>query len=186
MTPYSFDNLRHALEEELSVILTELSRDLDNYGFALDVPKDYGSACLLYTIGKESTLDSKDDKSKRKSKLKSLQALDNRYSPVEWMENWLWLPQSNNILKKLVDDFSADYQKTKNKNLQGKMHDEFITSCASACLDVLKECNSAGLFGNIWYKIVVMSDEEHPIVAEAFRTLNSGRAIDEAATVLFG
>ncbi len=48
-------------------------------------------------------------------------------------------------------------------------------------MDALLTCEREGVFGSLWYKVLVMSDDEHPVLAEAFRKLNSGRALTEAA-----
>ncbi len=61
------------------------------------------------------------------------------------------------------------------------MHDEFISQCAYCCLGVLEECNRNGLFGSIWFKVLDMSDEEHPAVAESFRRLNSAEVQERGA-----
>lgn len=166
----AFDEFRSVLKQELTQILSALSTDKDNYGFALAVPSDYGSAALFYAVGKESKL-----------REEGKNHFAYRYSPVEWMPTWLWPSDSNEALGKVVESFTAQYRTVDDPERKNQMHDDFISDCASACLDVLQECNDAGLFGNVWYKVLEMSDEEHPVVAQAFRSLNSGRALEEAS-----
>ncbi|WP_167547065.1 DUF4303 domain-containing protein [Stieleria maiorica] len=148
-------------------LLATLAKDKDNYGFALAVPNDYGSAFFVYAVGKESTL--------------ANDSLDCRYSPVEWTPSWMPLADANDALQGAVERFSAEYEGVADAAEQEQMHDQFVTDCATACLEVLQECGDEGLFGCIWYKVLDMSDDEHPVVAEAFRRLNSGRARSEAA-----
>lgn len=162
-----FNDFREPLQAELTKVLAPLAEDADNYGFALAVPSDYASAFLVYAIGKESALAS--------------DSVDYRYSPVEWMPTWLPLSSANEALERAVERFNAEYERIEDAEAQDQMHDQFISDCAIACLEVLEDCDRAGLFGKIWYKVLDMSDEEHPIVAKSFRSLNSGRALAEAA-----
>src|SRR5205814_1648483 len=57
---------------------------------------------------------------------------------------------------------------------------EFRDALYSACLDVMADCDSVGAFGSIWFKIIFLSDGEHPIERKSFNRLNSGRARKEA------
>lgn len=170
MAQDDFERLRGTLAQELEAILAANAGDEDDYGFALQVPSDCGSAGLVYTLGRESNLTGRRKKS-----------IDYRYSPVEWAPNWLNLPQSNDILEVAAQKCRTEIDKLDDDAKSDELHELFIAGCASSCLQVLQECERRGLFGTIWYKVLDMSDEEHSVVSEAFRTLNSGRALEEAA-----
>lgn len=161
-----FSDFRKPLKTELTPLLAQLAGDSDNYGFALAIPSDYGSAFMVYAVGKESNL--------------KTDSLDNRYSPVEWTPSWMPLADANDALQEAVARFSAAYEIVDDEEREA-LHDRFIADCATACLEVLQELDEEGIFGSIWYKVLDMSDEEHPVVAEAFRRLNTGRARSEAA-----
>ena len=165
----SFCKLHESLKKELTQVLATLANDQDNFGFSLSVPSDYGSAFLAYSIGKESNL--------------TIDYLDFRYSPVEWMDTWLPLGDANNSLNAVVQEFSIGCAMVVDYGERDRLHDQFISDCANVCLEVLHECNEQGLFGCIWYKVLHMSDEDHPVVAESFHRLNSGRALKEAGSL---
>ncbi len=60
------------------------------------------------------------------------------------------------------------------------MHWISDTVCARAALLAMKRHKEEGTFGTIWYRVLAMTDSEEPILAEAFETLNDGRARKEA------
>ena len=62
----------------------------------------------------------------------------------------------------------------------------FRDALYGTCLDVMAACDAAGEFGGIWYKVVTLSDDEHPVIGESFRRLNRGRAAEEAAGLYEG
>lgn len=169
-----FDEWTSLLQLELSQILEPLGRDTGNYGFALAVPEDAGSACIMYAVGNESRMVGE--------KPRSLAWLERRYSPAEWVENWSDLNKTTDALQAIVAEFEL---RTSTASLSeseiDEAHDEFITNCATACMNAMLQCDREGLFGHIWYKVLFMSDGEHPVLAEAFKKLNRGRALKEAA-----
>src|SRR5688572_8588259 len=92
-----FDEWSRLLQLELAQILEPLGRDEGNYGFALAVPEDAGSACLMYAVGNESKLVGE--------KPGSLVWLDRRYSPVEWVQNWSPVSNATDLLQDIVAEF---------------------------------------------------------------------------------
>ena len=161
------------LRDELAGILEPVGRDPGNYGFALAVPEDAGGACVMYAVGTEAKLVGE--------KQGSAVWLDRRYSPVEWVQNWTAVPQSTAALADIVRTFEARTASQSDDSELDQADDAFITDCATACLHAMLECHRAGRFGHVWYKVLSMSDGEHPVLVEAFETLNSGRALEEAA-----
>lgn len=162
------------LEAELEEILTPLGREGDNYGFALAVPEDVGSAAMMFAVGKESNLVGE--------KPKSLIWRERRYSPLEWVENWSAVPRATDALQTLVEKWQscAAAESLANEEFD-EAHDRFITECATASLEAMQHCNRRGNFGGIWYKVLFMSDSIHPVLVQAFQELNTGRALKEAA-----
>ncbi len=51
-----FEELSSVLESELKTLIEPVATGEGNYGFALAVPEDAGSACLMYAVGNESKL----------------------------------------------------------------------------------------------------------------------------------
>jgi len=169
-----FDEWTRLLQLELAQILEPLGRETGNYGFALAVPEDVGSACLMYAVGNESRLVGE--------KPKSLVWLDRRYSPIEWVENWSDVTRSTEALEEIVAEFRLRTSAASlDESELDEAHDGFLSDCATACMNAMLHCDREGLFGPIWYKVLSMSDSEHPVLAEAFRRLNRGRALKEAA-----
>ena len=169
-----FAELTRVLELELAQILEPLGRDEGNYGFALSVPEDVGSASLTYAVGHESRMVGEQPK--------SLAWLDRRYSAVEWGDNWTDVVRSTEFLQEIVAEFE---QRTSTPSLAeedlDEAQDQFLSDCATACLNAMAHCDREGRFGSIWYKVLFMSDSEHPVLAKAFKTLNRGRALKDAA-----
>lgn len=166
-----YDALAEALYAELATILPPLASDPDVFGFAIFVPEDAGAACLNYTFGNESKMTAKPG---------TVDALDQRYSPIEWIATLPAFENSNRVLKSLVSEFDQVAQGLSGKKFY-KVHGEFISECARATLLAMKRHKEEGTFGTIWYRVLAMTDSEEPILAEAFKTLNEGRARKEAA-----
>jgi hypothetical protein len=169
-----FDEWTRLLQLELAQILEPLGREAGNYGFALAVPEDAGSACIMYAVGNESKLVGEEPG--------SVVWLDRRYSAVEWVQNWLPMNRSTDALQDIVAEFESRASSgSLSESELAAAHDHFISDCATAWMNAMLRCDSEGLFGHIWYKVLFMSDSEHAVLAEAFRKLNSGRALKEAA-----
>ncbi|MGI9378467.1 MAG: DUF4303 domain-containing protein [Methyloligellaceae bacterium] len=169
-----FNELLKVLQGELKAIIESFANEDGNYGFALAIPEDAGSACLMYAVGNESKLVGEQAGSRV--------WLDRRYSPVEWVDDWADLPRSNDVLERIVVDFESKTSVPKMNDAESdEAHDQFIADCAKTCMEAMLACERQNLFGKIWYKTLFMSDDEHPILVEAFQKLNNGRALTEAA-----
>lgn len=165
-----FAPLQKALMADMTELLQKISGDPDNFGFALAVPNDYGAACIVYAVGKNSALGPHGKHSRSFI-----------YTPVQWVQNWTGMPRTNDALDGIVERFRVTYSAMEDGEDKDQVHDEFISQCAYCCLGVLEECNRNGLFGSIWFKVLDMSDDEHPVVAESFRRLNSEKVLEEGA-----
>jgi hypothetical protein len=163
--------LTEAIYAELATILPPLAANPDVFGFAIFVPEDAGAACLNYTFGSESKMTAKPG---------TMDALDQRYSPIEWLSTLPAFKDSNRVLESLVSEFER-ISKELSKKESRKAHGEFIHGCARATLLAMKRHKEEGTFGTIWYRVLAMTDSEEPVLAEAFETLNDGRARNEAA-----
>jgi hypothetical protein len=171
MQSLNYDALTEAIYAELAIILPPLANDPDVFGFAIFLPEDAGAACLNYTFGNES---------KMTAKTGSAYASDQRYSPIEWIPTLPAFKNSNRVLETLVRQFEQVSRELSDKKSR-KAHGEFINGCARATLLAMKRHKLEGTFGTIWYRVLAMTDSEEPILAEAFETLNDGRARKEAA-----
>ena len=173
MQSLNFDALAEALYDELATILPPLANNPDVFGFAIFVPEDAGAACFNYTYGNES---------KMTARAGTVEALDQRYSPIEWIPTLPTFKNSNRVLESLVEQFEQISKDLSGKKLY-KVHGEFITGCARATLLAMKRHKEEGTFGTIWYRVLAMTDDDDPILVEAFKILNDGRAQKEAAVL---
>jgi hypothetical protein len=165
-----YDALTDAIDAELATILPPLAADPDVFGFAIFVPEDAGAACLVYTYGNESKMTARPG---------SLRALDQRYSPIEWISTLPPLRASNDVLETLVAAYEESTREMTDEE-SARAHDDFINNCARAALTAMTRHRDRGGFGTIWYRVLAMTDSEEAILTEAFETLNDGRARLEA------
>jgi hypothetical protein len=159
-------------QKELSAHLEDLRTDEDIYGFALEVPQDLYEPGIISAIGRESKLSGE--------RSGSSIWVDRRYSPVEWE----YVPNAKSFGAS-CDQLAEIARNYRNVFISESCEDttegnEFRNALYSACLDVMADCNSAGAFGPIWFKIIFLSQGEHPIVRQSFNRLNTGRAKKEA------
>jgi hypothetical protein len=171
-----FDSLTNAIESELTSILPELAGDSDVFGFAIFVPEDAGSAFLTYSFGRESKISTEPGTTFEK---------DQRYSPIEWMDTPPAFDTSNSILDGIAELFEATTEDMTDEQAESA-HDEFITCCARSAMIAMQRKLEADAFGSIWYRTLMMTDEEHPILNQAFEKLNTGRALAEAKFMFGG
>src|SRR5262245_11300369 len=115
-----FDEWTQLLQAELAEILEPIGRDQSNYGFALAIPEDAGSACLMYAVGNESKLAGE--------RPGSVVWLDRRYSPVEWVQNWSPVPRSTDALEEIVNEFNSRTE-TLDQAVVDETHGDFIFDC---------------------------------------------------------
>lgn len=165
-----FDRLTEAIDVELSTILPPLAEDPDVFGFAIFVPEDAGAAFLVYTFVRESNITAKPGSRMEK---------DQRYSPIEWIPTLPAFRHANTVLEALVEDYEQCKQEMTEEQL-GEGHGIFIDMCARSALDAMQRRMKSGSFGSIWYRVLAMTDDEHPVLNQAFRALNTGRALKEA------
>lgn len=170
MPPLDFTPLTEALDAELTTILAPLAADEDVYGFAIFVPEDVGSACLVYTYGRESKLAGKT----------GTFALDARYSPIEWIDSLPPLDGSNDVLEQLVEQFSAECDAMSPEESDAA-NEVFLGDCARAALAAMKRHHDRGTFRSIWFRVLAMTDDEHPVLSEAFEALNADEVREEAS-----
>lgn len=159
--------------EELLAQLEVLRADADIYGFAVEVPDDLGNLGIISAVGRESRLIGE--------KPGSRAWLDRRYSTGEWeyVPNAIAYGRSCERLEDIGHRYRSLFISDSSAYTPEGL--EFRDALYSACLDVMAECDTAGAFGPIWYKIITLSDDEHPIVRESFHRLNRGRSLEEAA-----
>lgn len=162
------------LMEELSAHLLTLREDSDIYGFALELPEDLSNMGVISSIGRESKLEG--------SKPGSRMALSLRYEPGDWesIPNGKTFSDSCDGLYQIGEKYSDRFVNDTTWEYTPEA-EEFREALYAACLDTMAECDQNGLFGSIWYKVLTLSDAEHPIVAESFYRLNRDRALEEAA-----
>ena len=165
-----YERLTDALDNEIASILPTLVTDPDIFGFAVFVPEDAGAAHMVYTFGKESKITAKPG---------SPYALDQRYSPIEWIDTPPSLDASNDVLETIVEEFDK-LTEAMSVDEGDAAHEIFIEHCARSALTAMQRRLDANSFGSIWYRVLMMTDGEHPVLNQAFESLNSGRALEEA------
>jgi hypothetical protein len=163
-------------KKELSAQLETLRTDEDIYGFAVEVPEDLANLGIISAIGRESKLSGE--------QAGSSYWLDRRYSPVEWDYDGSAFGASCNQLQEIACKYRHVFiSDTCEDTTEGI---DFRDALYSACLDVMVDCDSEGVFGHIWFKVIFLSDGEHPIVRKSFNRLNTGRAKKEASLLYNG
>jgi len=173
----NFDLLTDTLDDELVSILPALASEPDVFGFAIFVPEDAGAAVLMYSIGRESRISAKPG---------TITEADQRYSPIEWMED---SPASFGASDELLGSIAEEFEKiTENMSEEeaDKAHDTFIECCARSALVAMQRRLAADSYGSIWYRVLMMTDDEHPVLKQAFESLNTGRALTEAKFMFDG
>ena len=166
-----FDALTDTLDNELASILPQLANDSDVFGLAVFVPEDAGSAMLVYAVGREARITAEPG---------TITEKDQRYSPVEWSDDG---PEafeaSNDVLERITEEFEAICENMEDKDAD-EAHDAFIDCCARSAMNAMQRRMDAGAYGSIWYRVLMMTDSEHPVLKQAFESLNTGRALEEA------
>lgn len=165
-------------KRELSKELETLRNDEDIFGFAVEAPEDLANLRVVSAIGRESKLAGEQTGSSF--------WLDHRYSPVEWdyLPNGTAYSESCDQLEEIAGNYRGVFiSETSEYTTEGI---EFRDAFYAACLDVMVDCNSEGAFGHIWFKVIFLSDGEHPIVRKSFNRLNTGRAKREASLLYNG
>ncbi len=161
--------------KELSALLAELRADPDVYGFAVELPEDFSNLAMGATVGRETLLVGE--------QAGSAAWLDRRYSPVEWdyltAAPWERTQDALAAIEAKAEGLLFDEEEYEDTPIG----EEFREALYRTMLDVMLAADAAGEFGTVWYKMLFFSDNDDPIVAEAFRRLNSGRALREAAAI---
>ena len=165
-----FARLADAVDADLLEALPPLAKDPDVYGFALFVPGDAGAAGMMHAAGRESAVTAAPG---------TAVETDQRYSPVEWEPTPASMRAANDVLDELARRFEAACESLSEED-GAATHDRFIDRCAEAALTAMRRRKDAGSFGTIWYRVLTMSDDEHPVLKAAFEQLNEGRALEEA------
>ena len=165
-----FNRLTETLDGELASILPPLASDSDVFGFAIFVPEDAGAACLMYTFGRESGI---------KAEPGTVTEADQRYSPIEWIGTLPGFEASNEILDSIVGEFDRITENMSDEDAD-EAHDTFIDCCTRSAMSAMQRRMDADSFGSIWYRVLMMTDDEHPVLKQAFESLNDGRALAEA------
>ena len=165
-----FERLTDALDTELASILPPLADDADIFGFAVFVPEDAGSAFMTYTFGRESGITAKPG---------TVSEGDQRYSPIEWIDTPPSFDNSNDVLESIVEKFEIMTENMDDEEAD-QAHDKFIDLCACSAMTALQRRMDTDSFGSIWYRVLMMTDDSHPVLKQAFESLNTGRALTEA------
>ena len=165
-----FQRLTDVLDIELSSILPPLANAPDVFGFAIFVPEDAGAAMFTYSFGRESGITAKPGT--------ALEG-DQRYSPIEWTDSPPNFDAADDELERLVEQLEAATENLGDDEAE-EAHSQFIDLCARSAMTAMQRRLEADSFGSIWYRVLMMTDDEHPVLKQAFEKLNTGRALTEA------
>jgi len=160
-------------KRELTAHLSTLRTDADIFGYALEVPEDLGSLHLITAIGRESKLAGEEPDSEY--------WISRRYSPVEWdgyVHDSTVYAESNAGLESMQSQFANAF--CNDDCTYTRLGNRFQRSLHNACFDAMAQCDAEGAFGSIWFKIIVLSDGDAPVIRKSFNRLNRGRARKEA------
>jgi len=125
---------------------------------------------LVYSVGRESKITAKPG---------TTSELDQRYSPIEWIDSPPSLEASDDVLESIVEEFDKITENMSDEEMD-EAHGIFIDCCARSAMTAMQRRMEAGSFGSIWYRVLMMTDDDPPVLKQAFESLNTGRALEEA------
>jgi hypothetical protein len=162
---------REIFGRELKSHLRTLQADDDIYGFTLALPENFRELHIVTGVARESQL--------KGETAGSTYWLNRRYCPDwDFIGNMNVFPESSGMLSKILSDYEATFS-THSESREIRCRDEFHATC----LDVMSRCVNNGDFGNIWFRMLHISDSNLRIVRASFYRLNSGRALKEGAKI---
>lgn len=142
---------RGILHRELVSHLADLRSDPSVCGFALELPSDFTNDCVISRVAKY------------KSGL-----LGKKIPPLD---EWEYVPNLKTFadscvgLEELYRQFSEPLaDEIFSRNFSDRLY--------ASCLDAMKQCLSSSDFGEIKVRLLLISDDEHPIIDQAVEALN--------------
>jgi len=149
----SFDigEWRKVLQQELETHLTELCRDPAICGFALELPADFTNDGVVSRIARYRN-----------------GLLGKKIPPLD---DWEYVPEAK-VFGSSCDGLDALYRKYGEPLEDETSYSAFGDQLYAACLDAMRRCVESAAFGGIKVRVLLLSDDEHPIIDQAVESLN--------------
>jgi len=139
------------LHRELTSHLADVRSDPAVCGFALELPSDFTNDGVISRVAKY------------KSSLlgKKIPSLD----------SWEYIPNLKTF-NASCDGLEQMYHKFSKALEDESFYRSFGDRLYAACLEAMKQCLSSSAFGEIKVRLLLLSDDEHPIIDQAVEALN--------------
>ncbi len=160
-------------ETALAMHLQDFRSDGDTYGYAILLGEDIGMCNAIAVTSKETDVAAIGDANF---------ANDFRYIPDEWQH---WHQDAFRDFNSKLDEVYALFRQrcpqTQGVYQYNEHELKYLQDVYDMYLNAAAKCVKDGAFGDVWYRVIWISDCGRSIIADSFYQLNQGRAIDEAA-----
>jgi hypothetical protein len=139
------------LHHQLVCHLADLRSDPAVCGFALELPSDFTNDGIISRVAKY----------KNGLLGKKIPSLD----------SWAYIPNAKTFGTS-CDELEEIYRKYSEPLEDETFYRKFGDRLYAACLEAMKQCVSSSAFGDIKIRLLLLSDDEHPIIDQAVEALN--------------
>ena len=152
--------------------LEKRRHDGDTYGYAIMLGEDIEMCDAIAITSQESDVAKIEDESFIN---------DFRYLPDEW-QHWHHdaFTEFNSKLAEVYWLFRERCPEDEDRCEYNSAEMGYLSDVYSMYLTAAQTCVNRGVFGDVWYRVIWISDCDRSIISDAFHQLNSGRAIKEA------
>ena len=144
-------NWQGTLHQELVSHLADLRSDPAVCGFALELPSDYTNDGVISRVAKYKN-----------------GLLGKKIPPLD---SWEYIPNAKTFGAS-CDELEEIYRKYSEPLEDETFYRSFGDRLYAACLAAMKQCVSSSAFGDINVRVLLLSDDEHPILDQAVVALN--------------
>ena len=159
-------------ETALTSHLEKFCNDGNTYGYAILLGEDIDSCDAIAVTSLETDVANVADPDFIN---------DFRYLPDEWQH---WHPNAFDDFNRKLNDVYLLFRERCPKDPENFTFSEsekvYLGNVYKMYLDTALNCLQRGAFGDIWYRVIWISDSDYSIIADSFHQLNSGRVIEEA------
>lgn len=152
--------------------LEQFRNDGDTYGYAILLGEELEMCDAIAITSRESDV----------AKIEDANFInDFRYLPDEW-QHWHHdaFSDFNSKLSDVYLLFREQCPVDKNVFDYNEAEMGYLNDIHNMYLTAAQTCVERGLFGDVWYRVIWISDCDFSIISDSFHQLNSGRVIEEA------
>jgi hypothetical protein len=142
---------QRTLYRELESHLADLRSDPAVCGFALELPSDFTNDGVISRVAKYK---------------KGLLGMK-----IPPLDSWEYVPNAKTFGAS-CDELEEIYRKYSEPLEDETFYRNFGNRLYAASLDAMKQCVSSSAFGDIKVRVLLLSDDEHPIIDQAVEALN--------------